>query len=80
MCYLQIDCVQVRHALTLVIFVFFIILVKSGCDEGGMCVFVLSRVFCISMGFWDCLGKCSGLNMFPIRDSCLSLSLIGDHI
>ena len=27
------------HALTLVIFVFFIILVRSGCDEGGMCFF-----------------------------------------
>ena len=40
------------HALTLVIFVSFIILVRSGCDEGGICVFVLSRVFCNSMGFW----------------------------
>ena len=39
------------HALTLVIVVFFIILVRSGCDEGGMWVFVLSRVFCMSRSF-----------------------------
>ena len=29
------------HALTLVIFVFFIILVRSGCDEGGLFSFCI---------------------------------------
>ena len=43
------------HALTLVILVFFIILVRSGCDEGGICVFFLSRVFVCLWGF-SCLG------------------------
>ena len=32
------------HGLTLVFFVFFIILVRSGCDEGDICVFGLSCV------------------------------------
>jgi hypothetical protein len=33
------------HALTLVFFVFFMILVRSGCDMGDVCAFVLSRGF-----------------------------------
>ena len=42
------------------------ILVRSGCDEGGMCVFVSSRVFVLSRGFvdlWGCfhLVVCVGL-------------------
>jgi hypothetical protein len=32
------------------------ILVWSGCDEGGMCVFVSSRVFVLSRGFVDLWG------------------------
>ena len=58
------------HALTLVIFVFFIILVRSGCDEAGL------FSFCMSLG----LNVYGCLDWFPIRGSCLSLSLIGDYI
>ena len=72
------------HALTLVILVFFIILVRSGCDY----VFILSRGFVglgvlVGLGVFVCLGVLYVyvvLIRFPIRDSCLSLSLIGDHI
>ena len=34
-------CIYLCHALTLVFLVSFIILVRSGCDEGDICVFVL---------------------------------------
>ena len=47
-----------------------------------MLVFALSRVFCTSRVFVG-LGDMyvyGGLIWFPIRGSCLSLSLIGDHI
>ena len=57
-CWLELPCPisihkkqKVQHFLTLVIFVFFIILVRSGCDEGGLLVFVLSRFFILSRGF-----------------------------
>ena len=50
-------------------------------------VFVLSMGFVLSRSLY-CLGFCrskylyvySGLIWLPIRGSCLSLSLIGDHI
>ena len=49
------------HALALVIFVSFIILVRSGCDMGDVCVFVLSRGF---VGLWGCvLSKCLCMSM-----------------
>ena len=43
------------------------ILVRSGCDEGGMCVFVSSRVFAPSRGFVDLWG------CFPSRCLCRSM-------
>jgi hypothetical protein len=39
------------HALTLDMFVFFSILVRSGFDEGVLLVFVLSRCFCLCLWF-----------------------------
>ena len=39
------------HTLTLVFFVSFVILVRSGCDMGDVCVFVLSRGF---VCLWVC--------------------------
>ena len=70
------------HALTLVNFDFFIILVMLGCDEGGMCVLGLFRVFVHLWGFGlsRYIKVYIGLNWFPISGSCLSLSLIGDLI
>ena len=47
---------RICHAMTLVFFVFFIILVRSGCDMGDMCVFVSSMVFVLSRGFVDLWG------------------------
>ena len=63
-------------ALTLSISVFYIFWLGQGVTRVGTLGFCMSRVFCMPRGF-VCL--CC-LNWFPIRDSCLTLSLIGDHI
>jgi hypothetical protein len=47
--------VQYCQTLTIV-FVFFVILVRSGCDMGDVCVFILSRGF---VCLWGCyLSRC----------------------
>jgi hypothetical protein len=71
------------HALVLVFCVFFIILVRPGCDMGLLC-----GVFCLGCfsRYRDCglVGlsrKVYGcLRRFSIRGRWLSLSLIGNHI
>ena len=71
------------HALTLVIFVFFIILVRSGCDKGWFVVFLSYLGFLYVYGVVTSLGVLyvyGYLDWFSIRGSCLSLSLIGNRI
>ena len=71
------------HALVLVFCVFFINLVRPGCDMGFVC-----GVFCLGVfvRYWVCglVGVSSivygCLEWFSIRGRCLSLSLIGNHI
>ena len=71
------------HALVLVFCVFFIHLVRPGCDMGFVC-----GVFCLGVfvRYWLCgfVGVSSivygCLEWFSIRGRCLSLSLIGTHI
>ena len=50
---------------------------------GDVCVFVLSRCFCRSMGLFTIqvfIYVYGCLDWFSVRGSCLSLSLIGNHI
>ena len=68
------------------IFLSSVIWLGQGVTRVGTLVFVLSRGFVLSRVF-VCLGFCrsryfyvyGGLIWFPIRGSCLSLSLIRDH-
>ena len=72
------------HTLTLVFFVYLVILVRSGCDMGDVFVFCLSRVFCMFMGLYpfqvQCMSVVAQIGSQLEAASCLSLSLIGNHI
>jgi hypothetical protein len=49
------------HALALVIFVFFIVLVRPGCDMGDLCVLSCLGVF---VDLWGCVQfRCLGKSM-----------------
>ena len=70
------------HALALVIFDVFIILVRPGCDMGELFVYLVQGVLQIyGVVFIQVFMLVYGcLDWFSIRDRCLSLSLIGSHI